>query len=345
MKFKFLHGLISFVILTLIVSCQNEGTGVSKSITGKAGELVVVISEDSWEGSPGQLIRTVLAQDHLALPQDEPLFDLVKVPREGFKNLFKTTRNIMQVRISPNLDSYGVTFQENVWASPQSTVIIQAPDENEFEKLFSENQNKIMSYFLKAERDRLTMNYNKYFERSVYNVLNEQFGLTMKVAPGFLIAEQKKDFIWLRYETPEVSQGIIVYSFPYVSDSAFNVDYQIKVRDSLFKSNVPGPTVGSYMGTENRVDQVNNVREHNGNYASEMRGLWRLFNDFMGGPYISLAQLDIENQRVVVAFGYVYAPSKDKRNLLRQVEAMIYTLRLNNQENNNKLNSQVSILN
>jgi hypothetical protein len=82
------------------------------------------------------------------------------------------------------------------------------------------------------------------------------------------------------------------------------------------------------MATERRVDQVYNVREHNGNYASEMRGLWRLLNDFMGGPYISLAQLDIENQRVVVAFGYVYAPSKDKRNLLRQVEAMIYTLRL-----------------
>jgi hypothetical protein len=49
-----------------------------------------------------------------------------------------------------------------------------------------------MSYFLKAERDRLTMNYNKYYERSVYNVLNEQFGLTMKVAPGFQIAEQKR---------------------------------------------------------------------------------------------------------------------------------------------------------
>jgi hypothetical protein len=284
-----------------------------------------------------------MAQEHLALPQDEPLFDLVKVPHDSFKSLFKTTRNIMQVRISPNLDTFGVSFQKNLWASPQSIVTIQAQNENEFEKIFDKNRNKIISYFLKAEKDRLTMNYTKYYERGIYNVLNDKFDITMNVAPGFQIAEQKKDFIWLRYETPDIAQGIILYTFPYVSDSAFTLGYQMKVRDSILKANVPGPTKGSYMATERRVDQVYNVTKHNGNYATEMRGLWRLMNDFMGGPYISLAQLDIENQRVIVAYGYVYAPSKDKRNLLRQVEAMIYTLSLNNQENNNKLNSQVSI--
>ena len=72
-----------------------------------------------------------------------------------------------------------------------------------------------------------------------------------------------------------------------------------------------------------------------------MRGLWRLINDYMGGPYISLAELDAAGQRVVVAFGYVYAPSKNKRNLLRQVEAMVYSLKLNNQAENDKLKEQL----
>jgi hypothetical protein len=162
----------------------------------------------------------------------------------------------------------------------------------------------------------------------------------MNIAPGFQIADEKKDFIWLRYETPEISQGIVLYTFPYVSDSAFMVDYQLKVRDSILRAHVPGPTTGSFMATERRVEQINNFREHNGNYAAEMRGLWRVVNDFMGGPYISLAVLDAANQRVIVAFGYVYAPSKDKRNLLRQVEAMVYSLKLNNQKENDKLNQQ-----
>jgi hypothetical protein len=74
-----------------------------------------------------------------------------------------------------------------------------------------------------------------------------------------------------------------------------------------------------------------------------MRGLWRLINDYMGGPYISLAELDLANQRVIVAFGYVYSPGKDKRNYLRQLEAMIYSLKLNNQAENNKLSSQIKM--
>jgi hypothetical protein len=72
-----------------------------------------------------------------------------------------------------------------------------------------------------------------------------------------------------------------------------------------------------------------------------MRGLWRLVNDFMGGPYVTLAELDASNQRVVIALGYVYAPSKNKRNFLRQVEAMIYSLKMNNQAKNDKIQSQV----
>ena len=174
-------------------------------------------------------------------------------------------------------------------------------------------------------------------------MLSRDFGITMKVSPGFQIADQKKDLVWLRYETPEISQGIIIYTFPYVSHDAFTFDYLVRVQDSVLKTNIPGSAEGSYMATEKRIDQIFNVREHNGNYASEMRGLWRLINDFMGGPYISLAELDMANQRVIVAFGYVYAPNKDKRNYLRQVEAMIYSLKLKNQAENDKLSSQIKM--
>jgi len=53
--------------------------------------------------------------------------------------------------------------------------------------------------------------------------------------------------------------------------------------------------------------------------------------------------LDASNQRVVVAFGYVFAPSKDKRNLLQQVEAMVYSLKMNKQAENDKISSQIKM--
>jgi len=60
----------------------------------------------------------------------------------------------------------------------------------------------------------------------------------------------------------------------------------------------------------------------------EARGLWRVKGDMMGGPYVSHARVDTMNHRVVVAEIFVYSPDKMKRNLVRQMEASLYSLRL-----------------
>ena len=342
MKRNFISPLAVIFALVIFQSCSNEPI-LHQNITGKANEVVIVISNESWNGNPGELLRATLAQSHVCLPQNEPIFDLVNVPHEGFKKIFRTARNIIQTTISSTVDSAGVILKDDVWAYPQATVQVQAKNAQEFADVFNKNSSRILSYFLLAEKKRLTMNYQKYYEKLVYDALDNNFGLTMTVPPGFAIARQKENCIWYRYETPEISQGIVLYTIPYTSDSTFTVNYLIAKNDSVLEINVPGPTDGSYMTTEKRLDQVFNITEHNKNYASEMRGLWRLENDFMGGPYISLAELDASNQRVVVAFGYVYAPSKDKRNLLQQVEAMIYSMKLNDQDKNDKINSQVKM--
>ena len=343
MESKIYTPILSFLMIFGLVSCSNDGTVMRKNVTGKAGELVVVMSKESWDSAPGKVVRETLMQPQLALPQDEPIFDIIDVPHAAFTNIFKTTRNVLQTSISQNIDKEGITFKDDMWAFPQAVASINAKTPEQFIEIFNTNKNKILSYFRRAERERLTMSYGKIYEKTVYNVLNKDFNLTMKVPPGFVIADQKKDFIWFRYETPEISQGVILYDFPYRSDSAFQVGYQLRVRDSILKANVPGPSDGSYMTTERRLNQINNVFEHNGNYASEMRGLWKVQNDFMGGPYVALAELDASKQRVVVAFGYIYAPNKKKRNLINQVEAMIRSMKFNNQEENDKINSQVKM--
>jgi hypothetical protein len=99
------------------------------------------------------------------------------------------------------------------------------------------------------------------------------------------------------------------------------------------------------MSTESELPVVFNVFKKDGNYASEMRGLWTVENNFMGGPFINLAMLDILNNRVVVLDGFVYAPGKDKRNYLRQVEAMIYSAEFVNQDEIDKVNKQLDFEN
>ena len=96
---------ISIVIILIISglhfqSCKNDGEVLHKNITGSAYELVVVISDDSWKGAPGNVIKESLGQFQAGLPQDEPMFTLVNVPQNGFKSIFKSTRNILITTIS-----------------------------------------------------------------------------------------------------------------------------------------------------------------------------------------------------------------------------------------------------
>lgn len=341
---KTLSQLCLFIATVLLLNgCGGNSTALHPNVSGKAGEMIVVISKEMWEGASGKTIREALAQPHVALPQDEPLFDLIDIPNSAFNNVFRTTRNVLQTSISAKIEKPGITFKDDIWAYPQAVVKIKAKNTEEFVKIFNENKEKILSYFILAEKERTTMIYKKTHDMAVYNTLDKDFDITMIVPPGFRVVKQADNYIWIQYDTPEIFQGIVIYTYPYNSDNAFTSDYQVCKRDTLLKDFIAGPSDGSYMATEKRFEQVNNVLKHNGNYATEMRGLWRMENDFMGGPYLALSELDAANQRIITAFGFVYAPSKKKRNLLRQVEAMIYSLKLNNQKDNDKLNKQTDL--
>ena len=334
--------VLVFMVFLFQLSCHDTGE-IRKKVTGKPGEMIVVMTKEAWKDTSGSLIRYKLAQPHPALPQAEPLFDLINVPPEAFKEIFRTTRNVLITRISSMYDNNGIEFQNDIWAYPQTVIQIEARTPADFDSIVNANSERILSHFLLGEKRRLNENLNKYYDKAVYNALLKDFNLTLKTAPGFFITKKTDKFAWIRYETPEISQGIVVHIYPYTSDSTFTLRYQIAKRDSLLKNDVPGPSAGSYMATEKRVDSEFYILEHNKNYASEMRGLWRVENDFMGGPFISLTELDASAQRVVEVYGYVYAPSKNKRDLLRQVEAMVYSLTFADQDKNDKINSQIKM--
>lgn len=49
----------------------------------------------------------------------------------------------------------------------------------------------------------------------------------------------------------------------------------------------------------------------------------------MGGPFLLRAVVDEDAQRVIVTDGYVFYPSREqKRNHIRSLEAIMYTLNL-----------------
>jgi len=325
----------------ILFSCSDSAT--QRKISGKPGELIVIVPKETWDGKVGEAMKKVLMQPQIGLPQGEPLFTTIDIPPAAFKDIFKTNRNIINVRISPTLDSAKVEFKEDVWAWPQAVINIDATTADECVDLFNRNADKILSFMLKAERDRLQMNYAKNADKAIKNTILKKFNITLNIPVGFNIAVDKENFIWLRYDTPEITQSISIYTFPYKSDSTFTTDFLINKRDSVAKENIEGSLPGSYMTTEHRATPSLSILRVKNNYSAEMRGLWKMEKDFMGGPFINLSVLDVSGNRVVVLDGFVYAPRFDKRNYLRQVEAMIYALELPNQKENDKINSQLQM--
>ena len=334
--------LTALVTITfLLFSCNSKPGAKMETITGKSGEIVILIGKEVWKGPTGSIIRQTLAQPQSSLPQEEPMFNLIDVPPEAFTSLFKKSRNILTIKISATYTDSKIEFTNDTWAYPQAVINIQASSPESFEELFKANSDKIMGYFLKAEKDRLKDTYKAAHVKGVYKTLLDDYKIKLYVPTGFDIVKKDSDFVWLRYDTPLLYQSILIYTYPYDSDSTFTSNFQAEKRNEITKKHVSGALPGSYMTTEMEVPRDFNILKYNGNYASEMRGLWKVENDFMGGPFISLSVLDASRRRVVTVEGHVYAPKNNKRNYLRQVEAMIYTLEFPNQNVNDKITQQL----
>jgi hypothetical protein len=123
-----------------------------------------------------------------------------------------------------------------------------------------------------------------------------------------------------------------VHRHPYRSDSTFSVPYLVELRDSVTRAFVEGPDTGSYMIVQRSFEQMDLMPGGgetvlDGRFAYVMRGLFGMHGAKMGGPFVSLSTLNSEGTELVTVEGFVYAPQFNKREYLRELEAILFSLR------------------
>ena len=82
------------------------------------------------------------------------------------------------------------------------------------------------------------------------------------------------------------------------------------------------------MGTEDRYEPKIKTLNVSGVDSKELRGLWDMKNDVMSGPYLMYVLNDKKNNRVIIAEGYLYAPSLDKREYILELEAILKSIKI-----------------
>lgn len=317
-----------FLLTYIIFSSCKDGKKLLPTITGKAGEVVLVADNNIAKSSSGELLKQIFSEEVDALPQSEPIFDLVTIPNKAFTNIFQTHRNIVLCQISDTVKQTSIAFKKDVWANQQVVIIINANNDSSLNKILKINKANLQSFILDAENERILDNYNKYSDREIIKTIADKYNLNIVIPKGYTIDVAKDNFIWISHETPQISQGLLIYSYNYTDTNTFTRDYLINKRNEVLKENVPGPRENSYMTTEMSYNVIFKEFMKDSLYYVKINGLWKVEGDYMGGPFVSISTVDVKRNRVVTAEGFVYAPKYDKRNYLRQLEAMLNTLKI-----------------
>ncbi len=317
--------LLSALVLTACNRKPKDREQYLPNITGNAGEVLVVINKGYWEGELGSTLREILAGEYPFLPQREAVFKLFNATPGGFTGSYLLHRNIVIVNVSPEVDTTGIRMTRNSWAKPQVIVTVSATTPEEASELISGNRELIVNTIEQAERDRLIASSKKYEDKEVRMAVTENIGGSPYFPTGFTMKKNTPEFMWISQETTYVNQGILIFKFPYTDSSQLTPEYLKNKLHDLWQANVPGMRENSYMTFNKVIDPGFNNIEYNGQTMVEMRGLWEVENDYMGGPFVCHIFPDPARENIIILNAFVYAPKYDKRKYLRQVESIIYS--------------------
>lgn len=318
--------LILLAAALSLTACKKENFFPTAS--GRPYEVLVVMDSTDWKAPHGRALFDVLDTDVPMLPQSERSFRISQTEVKDFDRVLNIFRNIIIVNIDPHqFTRTKMKFTRDKWAMEQIVLTINSPSEEEFRNFCVEHRQDIVDFLTRTEMNRLVKELKQKHSKVTFDLAKQIFDCEI-FAPKELQSYKKgKDFVWTSNNTASGLENIVIYSYPYEGPHTFNKEYLCHKRDSVMQVNLPGEKPGMYMQTDTLCTVVRPIVVHN-NYAMEMRGLWIMRNDCMGGPYVSHHRVDTENNRVIVVEGFVYAPEKMKRGLIRRLEGSLYTLKL-----------------
>ncbi len=326
--------IISLIAATiLLAACSSDGKKSSLLMPASSGlpyEVLVVCDEAMWNAPAGRALYDVLDTDVPALPQSERSFRISQTAPTAFSRLLKSFRNVIEVKIDKT--QYTQTkfkFTQDKYAQPQMILTIQSPSATDFQEYVTKNAQVIIDFFTSTEMNRELRDLKEKYNEQFMDSAKSKFGCEMLIPRNIRGIKSGKDFLWASDISNHNSsiQNFVIYSYPYTSTDNFSRKNFLQKRDSIMKVNIPGNRPDRYMATDTMFVDLYDM-EFRQRYMQVAKGLWQMENDMMGGPFVSHQVVDEKNGRVIVAEAFIYAPNKKKGDLMRKLEAALFSLKL-----------------
>jgi hypothetical protein len=326
-------GILRFLFISILsvlfISCKNETKEVALGSTNsKLNAISLVISDDLWAGRIGDSIRNKFATPVLGLPEEEPLFTINQYADNSENNFMSQSRNIIMVSLG-TFNQFEI--RTDAFAKPQNVFYITGKDINQIINILEKNHSQITSIIHDTEIEECQRIIK---ESEIDNeLIKEKFNILLDIPSEFKYALNSSGFSWFKKDIMSGSTSLLVYQVPISSIKNKNnlVSNIIRVRDSISCLYVHGKESNTEMITEESYSPYFFKNKLSGKELYEMKGTWELKNDFMSGPFLNYAIVDQPNNRILVLEGFCYSPLKDKRDLMHELESIIKSVVILNQ--------------
>lgn len=317
--------IVPFLLLisSAFISCGDTSSSL-RSSTGKPYEVFVVADNDKWTGEVGDTLRSILWEPFPMVNQYEPFYATFQSDEAHFVNLLRMYRNVLVYRTGPGFNEPSMRAEYDKWANPQIVVYVTGPTDSATIAYVDENREALLRIFDIAEMDRFIARARKFNDRNITDRVFEKFGLQISIPKGYKVSAESSDFMWIRYESPLVSQGLVIYKYPLTNRRTFTEPYLLEKRNE-FVSRIPGPTDGSYMTTSDVIIPFLAQTTINDRIWFMSQGFWDVAGDFMGGPFTSFSTANATTREVITIDTYVFSPKYDKRSYVRQLQSIAQT--------------------
>lgn len=331
-KILFASALAFVLILSSCSHKQSERDALTNGLPssgGKTLEMIIVTPDSLYRGALLDSIHQLFEKACDGLPQPEPWFDVAHLTPSAFTNsdMFPKHRNILIIdKRAGNPNTIRQSIDAKVY--PQAIFEIKADNMDSIYSLLSKYAKTIRYHYRDNEHRRMYNAYKRDENIKITEAIKKTFSFSMVMSADFYIAKQEKNFFWIRKETQKESFDIMIYKKPFTSNDLILEKKIIDLRDSLGKAFIPGPMEGSYMGTETRMDIIRDSVQMGDFAMLESRGQWRLFGDFMAGPFVNYVFRNPASNELIMIDCFLYNPNKPKRDLLMQLESVVYSAKL-----------------
>ncbi len=311
-------------------SCIKKHNRETEKTSGKINTISVIIDDQLWNGEVGDSIRNKFASPVIGLPQEEPLFTINQYPVKLLEGFMTNSRNIIVIKKEAE-NKFEIV--KNEYASPQNVIHISGKTTASILEQIETNAPMIITQMRQTEIEENQRIIDT--SRITTKKIKRKFKIDLHIPKGYNYVLERRKFIWLKKEITSGNTSILIYQIPlYRLNGSRNVlNSIIKTRDSIGNLYIHGTSRNTQMVTEDSYAPYLFHININGKEAYETKGTWELKNDFMSGPFINYSILDRVNRRVIVLEGFCYDPSKEKRDLMFELEAIIKSIEFTTKEN------------